>query len=142
MRFGAAATAVAATAVIAGTGVLSAGAASDRATALPSWSAKWLQANPGQPLVVRLTPGKGTCFVGLHGPNGARPVGWRFQPGGHRLTLTLLTHADAEAGQWVLRASCQGPGAGAHAASVLIAVPAPGGSGPLAAHGDMRVGSL
>jgi hypothetical protein len=140
-----AAVAAAATVVAGGgLGAFTAGAAVDRASAAkPSWSAHWLQANPGQPLVLRLTPGKAsTCFVGLHGPSNASSVGWRFQPGGDRLTLTLLTHADAKAGPWVLRASCQRKGSPAHTASVVIAVPGPGGAGLLAAHGDMRVQRL
>ena len=129
---------------IAAVSVLSVQAASsalDRSTSVaPSWSAHWLQANPGQPLVLILDPGKAaTCFVGLKGPSGADSVGWRFQPGGHRLSLTLLTHPDAVAGQWLMRASCQRHGSRAHSASVRVAVPAPGGTGLLAAHGDMRV---
>jgi hypothetical protein len=121
--------------------VLSAQAALDRSSAIaPVWSAHWIQANPGQPLVLILDPGRAaTCFVGLHGPSGAHSVGWRFQPGGHRLSLTLLTHPDAVAGQWLLRASCQRQGSRASSARALISVPAPGGTGLLAAHGDMRV---
>ena len=128
----------------AGATVLSAQAASSSfdgsSAAVPTWSAHWIQANPGLPLVLILNPGRAAiCFVGVHGPSGAQPVGWRFQPGGHRLSLTLLTHADAIAGQWKVRASCEGHGSRAQSASVLVSVPAPGGTGPLAAHGDMRV---
>ena len=134
----------AAAAGVAAAGVLSAGAAfGSSSPAAPVWSAHWLQANPGQPLVLHLDPGKATtCFVGLRAPGGTDSVGWRFQPGGHRLGLTLLTHADASAGQWLLRASCQRRGSRARSASVVIAVPAPGGAGVLAAHGDMRVQRL
>ena len=106
----------------------------------PTWSAQWIQANPGQPLVLILNPRAArVCFVGLHGPQGVHPVGWRFQPGGHPLSLTLLTHADATAGSWTLSALCQRRGATGHPATVTISVPAPGGSNVLAAHGDMRV---
>jgi len=106
----------------------------------PSWSARWIQANPGEPLVLILDPGRAAiCFVGLKGPSGASSVGWRFQPGGHRLSLTVLTHPDALAGQWSLRASCQRHGTRANSSTVLVSVPAPGGTAQLAAHGDMRV---
>ena len=115
------------------------GAASARPLS-PTWSAQWIQANPGQPLVLILNPRTAAvCFVGLRGPQGVRSVGWRFQPGGHRLGLTLLTHVDATAGSWVLSALCQRRGAPRHTATVTISVPAPGGSNVLAAHGDMRV---
>jgi hypothetical protein len=121
---------------------MSVGASGIRSTT-PTWSAEWLQANPGQPLVVILNPRSAKiCFVGLQGPQSAHPVGWRFSPAGHRLSLTLLTHADATAGSWVLSASCQGRGAKNRTAKVTISVPSPGGSGVLAAHGDMRVGLL
>ena len=106
----------------------------------PRWSAQWLQANPGQPLVLILNPRAArVCFVGLRGPQGVRPVGWRFQLGGHLLSLTLLTRADATAGSWILSARCQRRGATGHTATVTISVPAPGGSNVLAAHSDMRV---
>jgi hypothetical protein len=120
----------------------SGGAASmqSRQAATPTFSDHWIQATPGKPLVTTLDPGKAAvCFVGLHGPKGQRAVGWRFQPAGHRLTLTLLTESGAKAGQWELRASCQRYGGKAHQATVLVAVPPPGGTGVLAAHGDMRV---
>ena len=106
----------------------------------PTWSAQWIQANPGQPLVLILNPRAArVCFVGLHGPQGVHSVGWRFQPGGHPLSLTLLTHADATAGSWILSALCQRRGAAGRTAKVTISVPAPGGASVLAAHGDMRV---
>jgi hypothetical protein len=116
-----------------------AGSASARVVS-PAWSAEWVQANPGQPLVLILNPNAAAvCFVGLHGPQGVKPVGWRFQPGGHRLSLTLLTRAGAAAGSWTLSALCQGRRGGGRSTSVTIAVPSPGGTGVLAAHGDMRV---
>ena len=119
--------------------MLGTGAASARPLS-PTWSAQWIQANPGQPLVLILNPRTAAiCFVGLRGPQGVHSVGWRFQPGGHRLSLTLLTHADATVGSWVLSAFCRRRGAAGHAATVTISVPAPGGSNVLAAHGDMRV---
>src|SRR5689334_18976175 len=72
----------------------------------PTWSAQWLQANPGQPLVLILNPRDAkVCFVALHSSQASPPVAWRFSPGGHRLRLTLLTHADAVAGTWVVSAS-------------------------------------
>jgi hypothetical protein len=109
----------------------------------PTWSAQRIEANPGQPFSVILDPGQATvCFVGLRGPNRAAPVGWRFQPSGHRLNITLLTHADAASGEWTLRASCQHVGGTAPSATVTISVPATGGGGVLAAHGDMRVALL
>jgi hypothetical protein len=118
---------------------LSSDGSSARSTA-PTWSSKWVQANPGQPLVLILDPRAARlCFVGLHSSKGFHAVGWRFIPGGHRLSLTLLTHADASGGSWVLSASCQRLGANAHSAKVTISVPSPGGDGVLAAHGDMRV---
>lgn len=121
------------------TGSVAEGAASTRLVS-PRWSAHWLQANPGQPLVLILDPrGATVCFVGLRGPVGGHAVGWRFQPGGHRLSLTLLTHADAAAGSWVLWGLCQRPGTKGHTATVTISVPAPGGSNVLVTHGDMRV---
>lgn len=108
--------------------------------ATPVWSDHWIQATPGKPLVTTLDPGRAAvCFVGLQGPKGEKAVGWRFQPAGHRLTLTLLTQSGAKAGQWMLRASCQRYGGHATSATVLLAVPPPGGTGVLAAHGDMRV---
>src|SRR5689334_8824651 len=86
---------------------ISVGGSGSRSTT-PTWSAQWLQANPGQPLVVILSPRAARiCFVGLEGPQRAHGVGWRFSPAGHRLSITLLTHADAAAGTWVLSASCQ-----------------------------------
>jgi hypothetical protein len=121
---------------------LSVGTSGSRSTA-PTWSAQWLQANPGQPLVLILNPRAAKiCFVGLRGPQGAHPVGWRFDPAGHRLSLTLLTHTDATAGTWVLSASCQRTGVKSRTAKVTISVPSPGGPGVLAAHGDMRVEPL
>jgi len=118
---------------------MSTGASGSRST-IPTWSAQWLQANPGQPLVLILNPRAAkVCFVALQGPQSAHPVGWRFNPGGHRLSLTLLTHADATARTWVLSASCQRTGVKNRTAKVTISVPTPGGPGVLAAHGDMRV---
>lgn len=116
------------------------GSASGSHSNTPTWSAQWLQANPGQPLVLILNPrGAKVCFVALRSSQASPPVAWRFSPGGHRLRLTLLTHADAAAGTWVVSASCQRAGVKARTTKVTISVPSPGGSGVLAAHGDMRV---
>ena len=119
--------------------IVEAGPASAR-LASQTWSAQWVQANPGDPLVLILNPRAAeVCFVGLDGPQGVQPVGWRFQPGGHRLSLTLLTRTGAAAGSWRLSALCQRRGVRGRTTSVTISVPSPGGSGVLAAHGDMRV---
>jgi hypothetical protein len=93
---------------------------------------------PGRPATFVLNPGGSrVCFVGLIGPRRGLSVGWRFAPQKHRLRLTILTHPNPAPGAWSLRARCIAAGS---AATARIGYTIGGnGSGPLAAHGDMRV---
>jgi hypothetical protein len=104
----------------------------------PAWVAAPKHIIPGQPAIFVLYPGgRGACFVGLHGPTGLG-VGWRFQPNGRNLRLTLLTRPDAAPGRWQLQAKCAVGGRSVTATTAVL-VRGDSGGGLLAMHGDMRV---
>ena len=104
------------------------GAASSSSSARNSRAPVWLShpdtVIPGASVAFVLDPaGAAVCWIGLHGPASGQDIGWRFQVNSQRLSLTLLTRADATPGRWTLSASCPRAGDTSRTADVTVNVP-------------------